>query len=1440
MVLISALFQSHTFQNFVIQKVVSTLKQGLGVEVSIESIGMQFPGKVVVNHLKIEDQKGDSLIYIQSLKVILKQINTKTFKLGFVTTEIDGALINFGHYLDEEDANYQFFIDYFAPPRTDTAKVKTIWTIHFNKVTLKNSEFRWFDKNGSQPDNMKFNPSDLRFQNINGEISDFYIIDDSLAFNATHLSVFEHSGIKVEHLESVATIHSKGMKFDKLKIQTENSSIDQFISFEFNDWSDMSRFITDVDIKVDMVNTFLAMKDLMPFNHTIEDLAHMNFRIQGDASGRINKLRIRDAVISTLDETIIEGKFDIRDLPDIEEVYFSFDITKLNTNKKELATLFKTEMPGIFDGLGNIEYKGRFNGFYNNFVTYGDFNTRLGDLKTDLYLDFSNGFDLAKYSGSMETNGFELGQLTKEEKIGKIAFSVKLKDGQGLSPDKFAFKVKGEVPLFVFNDYPLRKTKLEGEIKDKIFTGKANIHDPNVYVDFDGMMNFTPGEEETDFTAHIGKINLKELRLDTTSSGFSGFVNMKTIGINPDNLEGSISAWSMIYVRNEKAIKVDEIEIHSKYVMNQRTIEVQSPFFAGKITGDYSFKELPNSIMLFLSDLMPGLIDAPVESEIKNSFTYNIRLLNLNPILNLFVDDMNVGPGYMSGNFSAQQRSLDLSVNLDYFRYGKDSMSNPSVLIKKLEKEELIVTLSGNLTHEGSKIKADRLYLIANVNKNEIDFHLNALDSVENVSISTSGILHLENSEKSLMLKDMSLHLKEKDWFLEDTLHLVFGEDFVLKKTMLRSGNELIELELQSKANANKLIMTLNNFDLGFVNNFLNKDMPDFFGLANGNVTIEYVNKNFMVSSNLTLENFAIDNDTIGTLTLNSQKVDNNRHEIAVFTKTGLFNGMQLTGTIGTSVSDKQLDLELVLPSSDISVFSRFIEGISNVKGQLAAQIQVRGSMDNPEFKGNILTQNVSFLIDYMQSVFTLNSEVDVTNDKLTITKGTLKDEKNNSAEISGHIAHKDFKDWKFDVFIKNMKNMFVLNTGKKDNEIFYGQAYVDGNARFFGSFEEVEMDIYVVSKSGTTIKLPIEESEASGPASYITFKSEDTIKHTKATDLGFLKRLSLETVITPAAEIQLIFNEQTGDIIKGSGSGNLKFNIDNTGDFTMAGMVVIEKGEYNYVAFNNLVNKKFFLQRGGTISWNGDPLMARINLTAYNIQKVSPLVLLSGSQAANQDGAVVPRVDARSEINLKGNLFQPEITFGLDIPNIENTGMNELSSVLQRIKNDPDEMNRQVFSLLVFGSFMPPSFASSSSDFSAGQSAVSTGIADLISNQVDAWLSQINPRWLVDFRISNNNPDQAANYALTLGYRFLNDRLIIDATVNSNNMGGSDVNAEYLLRRDGRLRLRGYNRSGINPLYNSNSTLVAPVTTQGVGLYYRRDFNKLFRKPRKAETESQ
>ena len=60
--------------------------------------------------------------------------------------------------------------------------------------------------------------------------------------------------------------------------------------------------------------------------------------------------------------------------------------------------------------------------------------------------------------------------------------------------------------------------------------------------------------------------------------------------------------------------------------------------------------------------------------------------------------------------------------------------------------------------------------------------------------------------------------------------------------------------------------------------------------------------------------------------------------------------------------------------------------------------------------------------------------------------------------------------------------------------------------------------------------------------------------------------------------------------------------------------------------------------------------------------------------------------------------------------------------------------------------------------------------------------------------------------------------------------MGDFDI--EYLLNRRGTWRLKAYNR------YNDqNYYLRSAATTQGVGIMFKRDFDSLFRRHKKTET---
>jgi hypothetical protein len=153
---------------------------------------------------------------------------------------------------------------------------------------------------------------------------------------------------------------------------------------------------------------------------------------------------------------------------------------------------------------------------------------------------------------------------------------------------------------------------------------------------------------------------------------------------------------------------------------------------------------------------------------------------------------------------------------------------------------------------------------------------------------------------------------------------------------------------------------------------------------------------------------------------------------------------------------------------------------------------------------------------------------------------------------------------------------------------------------------------------------------------------------------------------------------------------------------------------------------------------------------------------------------------------------------------------------------NDKGLMNQQAISLLVLGSF--------SSTGSGGSNPVNP--AGIVSNTLSNMLSQISN----DFNIGINYMpgDQVTNEQLevALSTQLLDDRLIIDGNIDVSGSNASsqktssivgDINVEYKLTQDGRLRVKAFNRSNDLSLFND----YAPYT-QGVGIFYRKEFNNL------------
>jgi hypothetical protein len=423
---------------------------------------------------------------------------------------------------------------------------------------------------------------------------------------------------------------------------------------------------------------------------------------------------------------------------------------------------------------------------------------------------------------------------------------------------------------------------------------------------------------------------------------------------------------------------------------------------------------------------------------------------------------------------------------------------------------------------------------------------------------------------------------------------------------------------------------------------------------------------------------------------------------------------------------------------------------------------------------------------------------------------------------INGNIFHSNFQKMQIDYDI-TYKNMLVLNTTEKENKTFYGHLYGTGKVGIYGFLNKLNMDIDNTTNKNSRFVLPLDGPAEIGDNEFIHFVKKDTAR--KADDkalTGF--NLDMRLHATPDATATIIIDKKSGDVLNVQGQGELNLTINTLGKFEMYGDYIITDGDYLFT-LENVINKKFDIEAGSSISWSGNPLYAEIDVTASYRQRASVAPLLNDTT-----GMYKGRVPIDCKLEISEKLFSPNINFEIDFPSIDATARARINNVL----SDENELNRQVFSFLLFRSFVTPQiYSSGGGGVDPGGAAASTG-SELLSNRVSEFLntyfgtlSGIRDLQLgLNYRPGTQNTNETVDLALSK--QFLDNKVSVDGNfgVNNNSNKNSnaligDVNVDYKLTSDGRFRLKGFNRTNDN---TQIATAGGPYT-QGVGFFYRVEF---------------
>lgn len=1440
--------QTESFQTWAAKKTAAYLSQELGSKIKIDRVKISFMKNVTLNGIFISDQTSDTLLYGKTISVDVTQFSFKTHQLKLNEIELDGVKVKLLKYKNAKTFNYQYLVDYFS--NTDTLNIDTIpskWKVTFGELSLKNVDFRYHVLSDTNLLKSNINYENLHVFNLNGVFKDLNFKGDTILANINDLSADEQCGFKLNNLTTSVQISSSEIKCDSLYLKTPHSLVKGNLSFKSKHWDDYQYFVSKIYLNASLKDsTSLNFRDVAFFAEDLNGFKEV-VKIKGSVNGFVNDFKASNIKLSYRNHTQFVGNVSIKGLPNIDSALIKMNAKQLAISKSDLQKFplppfnhpTYLSLPSELDKLGVISYVGNFNGYVNDFKTQGTFKTDVGFLKTDLQLKTKN--KITQYVGAVSTTNFNLAKLFSDEKlVGPVSLSAKIK-GQGLTVKDINTTLDGLIQSVSYNNYVYSNVKLDGLFRDKIFTGNIASRDTNANFDFNGTVDFTDKMPKMDFISTINNFDLEKTHFSTTqlNGKLSSQILINLNGNSIDNLTGQINFDDTKYVADGKLTKLSSFNLNLDQTGSFKNINLVSNIANAQLQGKYKLSSLYDAFRQYLNEYFPTFAKKNTNYIFNDKADLSVKIKNFKIVKELFLKDLMISPNTLiEGSFDAGINYLFLKTNSDLVQYAGIKFKNNAISVN---------SLSNGVSFN---YKAKAINLTDSLSFKNTDFNFLANDKVTNFNFNWDnyatpnnagellGKAFFNSNQAEIVLDEINYVIEDSIWKIVKSNSIIIDTSYAVTVNPITfyNHNQLITFDGRLSKNENeKLNIYIQNFKLAQLNPFLKEAKLTLDGSLTGNTNVFGVFGKTVISSENTFDGLKLNKKLIGTGLIkseyNPQKDYVTLNGYSAFAKDfdgNLLKNIEFDGIYYPTKKEDNLDISFKAEPFDLTLLQPYLKDILTFKvGFLKGKGKITGTIDNPQINAKLNFFKCIMVVDFLNVQYSVNGTVDIMPKQINFDNIEIRDKTGNTGIVYGNIFHNNFKDMRIDFDI-NINKLMVLNTTAANNSSYYGTAFASGNAGIYGFLDDIKMELNMKTNGGTYFYIPLDGPSEVGGNDFVKFVTKDTVKAiVKNTKSHFSLDFNLEA--TKDAEVQLIFDEKSGDVIKARGDGNLNMKINSKGKFDMFGDYILSTGDYLFT-LEDFVTKKFEIQKGSSIKWNGNVYKANIDIVANYKQRASVKPLFPNDSLNNYN----KRFPVDCKLYMKDKLTSPDITFGIELPTIDETTRSAIKSML----NDENELNRQVFSLLLLRSFVTPLSVSGGGGISAGGAAAATG-SEMLSNKMSSWLNGITKD--IDIGV-NYRPGSALSsdeLDLALSKQLFNNRLTIDgnfgvannntsttSTTKSNNSSNliGDVSVEYKLSESGKYRVKGFNRSNDN---TEVATSGGPFT-QGVGIFYREEYETL------------
>ena len=1342
------------------------------------------------------------------------------------------------------------------------------WDISVNELELDKINAKLDDVNSSASgEALDF--VNLQVDDLGLELEDASVSSEGAAAKINKLSFTEQSGFTIKKMVCEVSASDQEARIDGLKIETPNSNLKIDASLSMTSINTLLQDPANTHIRLNLEKSNLGIKDvryLLPSlaeNEYIDKINKLSPVATVNVSGTLKDLQINMADFQVVQNTGLQLSGNLRNFVDFDNLSFDINLDTLYTDKYDLYSLLDSTFLDGFSIPESLGLNASAVGTPDLLTARVNGSTSIGDFNASAYYFDPGGPLRDTFNIDFNLIDFNLNHYIADTTLGLVNLNVEAW-GSGVLSDSVSADVISHIQHPEFNEYIYEDMLLKATMRNQFFDVQLESPDPNAKISIDANADLSQEKYHLNLDLDIDVLNLYALNFESDKIAISTELNASANYLSLDDLDAEVSISRFDIFQNNDFVVFNSASITTLLTPDSSFLHIKSEPLNVNLESNISSIELEPVIQSAARKYL-GLKDTVGLPPGKN-LTFEFKFSRNETIgLPLFPEIKKLAVDKFSGRYNSDNNQLSVDLDISKLIYGNIKFDNIKVAMDGLEQNASIQAGFSQVSIDS--IKADPFLAMAEIQNGEVFSELRFGASQDSLTFLIASQLEIEDEALKISIRPDGLIFDHQKWqvpegnFLKITNESFFSENFNFSHEDQRLGvdinDQLADLEFDNFNIAN-LVCFL----------FYEKHHTLMDGGLNGKFSLPGKANNNHFMADLQFEELYVFDTLVGNVKIKADYAGGVlAMDISLFNEK---NKMSLSGSIDQN--SERYDLKGVIAFSDISRLERFSFGeVSQMSGAIIGDFTLNGNYDNPDLAGSVKFKNTNLNITKLNFQTTLKDELlSFDNKGVHFDDFTIIDAQKNKLNIDGSLLTKDYFDFAFDLNIHTDKFQPISST-KEDNSKFYGSLVMGTDLNIKGDMDlpDIEASLRIEKGTELTYVLPGSEIElitSEGTVNFINPNSGlDTLFTSEVenyfTDSIISKikglNLSANLQLDPKAKFTVVIDPTSGDYLTIGGKVTLNFSADQSGSQSVTGIFEVSEGLYQ-LSFYGLVKKTFTIKPGGTVAWSGRPMDANVNITAMHIVRTASTALVaneSGSLSQAELNMFKTRLPYEVLLNIRGFLAEPKVSFNIELEDRYRVNYPMVASKLDRL-NTPgmeSELNKQVFALLVVGTFIadnPLSSTSSSSEniaTTAARNSVNGILADQLNNISNQYIMYVDLNFgLTTFDdYSSGTGETRTEMDVQVSKKFIDDRLEIEATGtfdlegDNNNYTGTtsqhmygEFSVTYDLNEKREYKLRAFRE-------NAYDIFDGDVAYSGFSLIFEKSFDRIRKKDKQKKSKN-